>query len=605
MRLGKRIEEIFNKHTKIILFIVTVVLFVGNISWYKIPWGGDSTFTIASGMYFAGYDWSSFVSYYSYYGFGYSILLAPLMFLIKDPILLYKSMLFCNVILYAVVVLIIYKILVEFFNIKNTNAFFAAISCIIWFPTLQQKDFVINETFLLVWVIGLVYFFLKMSILEDIKKRMIYSFFCAIIIGYGYNIHSRSLIFMIAIALTIILYACYTKKWIVSLKVFVPTLVIVFLFMSKASQFMQDALWSNSPSKDLANTMSTVVGKVRFFSYFTDLDKIIEFIQIFITNLLVYVYSTGGLFAFAFCVCIPVLWILLKNRKEQTVQTRSLFLLMLMGFLGFLGMIATISLSYVGILGEGAYSYKYLFYMRYAAPYGCIIWILFFSYIHMFKLKKYYIILGGLTVVAEYIWLNGFVSKLMNGLPYNFNKTMQFNIYRFASNLLNIEYFDDKTFMICAKLMLVFCGIFILLLLRRKFKVLSVIYIVLSISLYLYYNSLIANSINLEYLSADATIQYFQKDSKIDWTDYEIEFGGKGSYLCAIRYGLFDFDMEYVKQIEDGYDLGNKLYITNDISMFDVSEILVFQLDEGEFLVTKNENLYNNILIDYGKYKDE
>ena len=63
--------------------------------------GGDEVGTIASAAYFAGYDWSETMSMHKYYGFGYSLLMAPLFMIFDNVTIIYGGMLVCNGILSA------------------------------------------------------------------------------------------------------------------------------------------------------------------------------------------------------------------------------------------------------------------------------------------------------------------------------------------------------------------------------------------------------------------------------------------------------------------------------------------------------------------------
>ena len=599
----KKVQEFFYNHTKIILFFISMILLSSTIWWYKIPWGGDSTFTIASGMYVAGYDWSSFVSYFSYYGFGYSVLLSPLMKLIHNPFILYKLMLVCNCILYSLSILLIYKIMTDFLHLNCKNAFVFSISCIIWFPSFAQKDFVINEAPLLFWVVLNIYMTLKVSKLNGGKKRF-FSGVLALLLAYGYILHSRSMIFMIAFLLTVVLYYIYEKKILVSLEVFIPLFALFVYIASSLSKSIQNTLWAASSSGQLANTMSTAVGKARFLSYFKDFEKIIEFIKIFLSNLLTYVYVTGGLFAFVLSGAFFAIYIVIRRRREHNDEDSCVFLISCMGLLSFMAMIFTISLSYVGILEEGMYSYKYLFYVRYGAPFGVLIWIVFFWYIcSEYKNKKGFLATGIAILLTEYVWLNTFVSKRLNMLSYNFKKTMMFNIYKFASDWQNKEFLDTQTFMLVSKILLVLGMAFLILLVLKKYKTVCALFICISFGIYIYYNSLIAQSINAEYKTADSTIEYFKEQSDIDWSQYKIYFGGKGAFLTTVRYGLFDIDMEYKKNLED-IDLSNGICITNALELFDEhSNSYIIELDSQQYIVTDNENIYIDILNDYKENK--
>ena len=58
--------------------------------------GQDEFGTVASASYFAGYDWSAMVSEIKYYGFGYSILMAPIYWITDNPQIIFQVMIGFN-----------------------------------------------------------------------------------------------------------------------------------------------------------------------------------------------------------------------------------------------------------------------------------------------------------------------------------------------------------------------------------------------------------------------------------------------------------------------------------------------------------------------------
>ena len=98
----------------IMIFIISNFLILRKITMFEIfP---DETNTLAILAKLTGNFWDLDKAYY---GWGGVIFYYPLFLLIKNPVLLYKSILLVNAILLSFIPCISYKILGKFFSIEN------------------------------------------------------------------------------------------------------------------------------------------------------------------------------------------------------------------------------------------------------------------------------------------------------------------------------------------------------------------------------------------------------------------------------------------------------------------------------------------------------
>ena len=80
------------KYQLIIFWAIVVVKTIFNLSLSTLVQvtGADEFGTIAGASYFAGLDWSNVVSHISYYGFGYSVLMAPIFLITDNPVVIFQ-----------------------------------------------------------------------------------------------------------------------------------------------------------------------------------------------------------------------------------------------------------------------------------------------------------------------------------------------------------------------------------------------------------------------------------------------------------------------------------------------------------------------------------
>ncbi|MCI8926283.1 MAG: hypothetical protein HFI96_01005 [Lachnospiraceae bacterium] len=588
-----RDKEIFYT---LMAFLVTFLLSFWGIYGFEIPWSGDSTFTIANGMYFAGYNWNSLLKYHAYYGWGYMIFYTPIIKLVKNPYVLYRFFLIGNYCLYAFSSMMVYKIIRQISDVSERKALIFSVLSIIWMPTFVQKDFVINESALLFWTVLVVFLFVRQKKIR--KYKTVYSIFVGCILAYGYSIHSRSIVFMIAFILVLVL-----ERFLFSIKrfrfgFFFAGFFLTLMIMSQMSRYMQNSLWEGYIASALPNTMGTTVGKLRFFSYLFDGKKITEFFKILLTNLVTYIYITGGLWAFCLVSAISSIIYIMRNRKKKIDV--DIFSLSLLGLLSFLAMVFVISLSYVGILEEGQYSYKYLFYYRYASHYGCILWIMFFCYYERNNRRsnRGVWMVSSILLFLSAFWMCTFLVNDIQPVRYNLNKTTLFNIFKWVSDLIGENELNDVTFLLCTKFLILLGFIFCILLEKNFFKYACLLFGILSVTSYLYINGIVSDIVQKEKQRIDETVEYVQFSSKLNWDKYKIYFGGEGTYSCALRYGLFNVDMEYLIDLRD-IELKNALCFTDNLENIETSDYYCIEMGENEFIVTGDFEIYNELSRDY------
>lgn len=63
-----------------------------------------------------GWDWSETTSLGSYYSFGYSLILAPILYFVKDSIMAYRTAVVVNMVLMCIGLVLLYKLMQKLFS---------------------------------------------------------------------------------------------------------------------------------------------------------------------------------------------------------------------------------------------------------------------------------------------------------------------------------------------------------------------------------------------------------------------------------------------------------------------------------------------------------
>lgn len=301
------------------------------------------------GAYFAGIDWSSTMATSGYYSYGYSMLLAPIILLIKDTALMYKAAIIMNALLLLLTYCVIYKINTALF--KKTGFFVcavAALTAVCYTNNLVQVNIAWSECLQVLLVSLIAYFVIK--ILQDTKKTYIYFFTVALC--YLYAVHQRNIgILIVGILFLVFLLISKKAKWREILICF-GIIAILFGVHTSIKGTIKTALW---PQADVynVNDYSGVKDKIAYL--FTG-----EGISFFIIGILGRFFyltiATGFLFLFFLVRACQRGYKFLSafiRRKETDRKSICYFFILLM-FLASLG-VAVIFMTYPDMISTIMY----------------------------------------------------------------------------------------------------------------------------------------------------------------------------------------------------------------------------------------------------------
>ncbi len=343
------------------LFTIIILLLIFGISQLSI--GRLYGFSLypdefgywASAAPFAGYDWSVLASLGSYYSFGYSLILAPVLLLFRGGVVAYRVAVMINFILLALGFLLIRKLSRMLYGSKDADISGILICAAASFypPWVLYSQMTMAESVLIFVFVLLCFVFAKFVQ----KPGPVNGILLVITAIYLYSVHMRSVGVLLALACTYVLLLLADKKSRKYALILggVAVLALVAFFILKLGVVRKIFTYASAEALDV-NGYGSQTWKIR------DIFTLRGFGD-FLTELLGKVYylviATGSLALFAAFSGIRSLSGALKSlkcgRRAETGDYVRIFL--------FLGAVAQILISAVYM--HGSDRADILFYGRY------------------------------------------------------------------------------------------------------------------------------------------------------------------------------------------------------------------------------------------------
>lgn len=361
-RFTSHIENCRERTIYMVLFLLIIFSQGWMVFMKTVPISSDEVYTMSGAAFFAGYDWSAYMHMKKFYNFGYTMLLAPIYKILRDPVAIYRAMLFCNMILHALMVMVVYRIMRV--GLKNSKCFsIAAVLVSTCNPIiLFFRGFIYNEMplCLAVWLIILLVLEL---IGEEGKRRIILSVLLGMVLAYTYIIHSRCIVIYAALAVVALLFFIVYKKWIAQPVSFALAFFICFCLEKRLLNYVQERLYLQDSDIAMRNSVEYVVtGEWRYQSL-TTLDGIKDIFMRFFSLAGTMTIETGGILTIA---TVVILYYLVKNIKSfrQGKEDKRIFFLLLFSMICLWGMVAAIAIT-----GASNGKMRFLAYTRYFMPF--------------------------------------------------------------------------------------------------------------------------------------------------------------------------------------------------------------------------------------------
>lgn len=420
----------------------------------------DEFSTLYSAAYYAGYDWSNIgINYSSYYGFGFTALLSLCYRIFSEGLIIYRAILIINSILPGICVLIAYKIIKKYGNIKTNHMIWAiSVSSIAISGRFQlgmRNENILN---LCTWI--LLYLILMLCEKETGSAKKRYgTLLLFIVCAYSCTIHTRAKVFYVIIAGIVIIFAFKYKKIIISKSITFIGFLLYFI-VNLYIKNVQNILW-NAGNRTVNNTsiiahLSNNTGNLPL----SDCIKSVLFT--FFGQLEAFSAITAGIGI----ICLTImgsfaLKIMFKHIQSSNAQNSEYEEIFLCGFLfvgiGILGFILGISYSvrkeiFRTLEGDGSnITYRYLGLVRYYSSFLAPMLTMFFLFVMRYKnsIKREIKISAVIYTVISYVYIKyiyffikgtGWASDAIKPLFWNRNIRSQM-MYIIATVLITVLFF--------------------------------------------------------------------------------------------------------------------------------------------------------------------
>ena len=337
---------------------------------FQIRLALDDIGMLASTAYLAGYDWSSVVGCTNYYGVVYYMLFAPVLKYISNPLTVWLVIIIANMVLQSLACVLSYHIAIRYFKFQpNLLTSLIAVICsfvVATYPCMSQEPVLYFLTWLLVLVM------LKMRAVSRSKVRSyLYSVILALICAYAYLVHSRAIVFVVALFLTFLVLVYYDRSKGKYFLCFVVTVILAMLLASVMQKGIIAVLWKQKEtqlknvnvevSADTIKTMLTPTGIRVLF-------------DMFVSNLFTEAGRTFGINILAIVMgCMLVLGTKIKKFAISITLDKTIILVfsLVCYLIGVLGVCVTWGKGVVPVYftEEVNNYYKGFIYFRYSATF--------------------------------------------------------------------------------------------------------------------------------------------------------------------------------------------------------------------------------------------
>lgn len=148
----------------------------------------------ANAAQWIGFDWSEVVSLQSYYSFGYSILLAPFLAFIKNPMLMYKAAVLLNMLLVYLHGVLLYGAAMELADDGKRQDWLFCLMAACYPSLLFYMQVTLTESLL-----SFLYMLSIWLLLRYIKaEKFRYSILLTVVLAYMYFVHMRTIGILLA-----------------------------------------------------------------------------------------------------------------------------------------------------------------------------------------------------------------------------------------------------------------------------------------------------------------------------------------------------------------------------------------------------------------------
>lgn len=449
---------------------------------YPLRTRHDELATISAAAYFAGLDWGEVVSNASYYGTGFTAFLSVIFKMTDNPIFIYRSLLCVCSILQASCGLICFSILKNTFHIRN-KLYLVISSVMSSFMVVTRANIVYNEHMLIFLMWLSLYCLIYINASENRGKRRFGSVLLAVLLSYSYTVHTRAIVFTIAIVLMILFLFVYKGMYLVDIKYFVLTEILGMFIAKKYIDWMQKVLWRVEEGEVLANSQISIINKIGMLSEWNAWKAIfctiigqLNTISMVSAGLLIVMLGSAAIFIYRG----------MGRRVKKDKNLNIIYIIFLYSALCIGITIAGQSLTWISQTksvidygyGSNLYGTKGFTYIRYFGPYCAPLIMLFSMFLYKYykETRRIVIIMFPIQILLQICWIflivpymegttqTGGIEALICFVRENLEGKFDFNFF-YAVSMVSISIYFLMVFLVRSnrKTLLISCVSFFLI----------------------------------------------------------------------------------------------------------------------------------------------
>lgn len=228
----------------------------------------------ASAAKAVGYDWSELASLGSYYSFGYSILLIPILKLFTNGIGAYRAAVTLNGILLCVSFFVLLRVINKLFSQLNEDKRIFVCGIAIFYPAwIFYMQMTLTEAFLMFLFIIIIYLFI--SLIQKPKIWKVCGLAMALI--YTYSVHMRTIGVVIACLFTLLLWGMSNKSMRKQMFIMFGIIVVAGLIVVLIKKSVILSVFSKADAEVIAiNDYSRQIKKIKEILNIRDIYILLE-----------------------------------------------------------------------------------------------------------------------------------------------------------------------------------------------------------------------------------------------------------------------------------------------------------------------------------------
>lgn len=241
-------EKLKGKRWYICTFIITFAYRMLRIRGvYGMRVATDDIGLLSGAAYLAGYDWSSVVSTTKYYGQGWYFLFAPVLRIIENPATIWAVIVFVNIGIVALACVFIQYIGIKY--LKMEDNFVTSLISIFTSMAVVPSNTLSQEAVLFCLTIIISYLLMK-SVQEEFSslKRCVFMILAVVFSIYAYLIHTRAVVFLIAIPVALLSSSLRRKKKLINLASYTVSAIILYFVADILKGKIIQHIWGTTNS---------------------------------------------------------------------------------------------------------------------------------------------------------------------------------------------------------------------------------------------------------------------------------------------------------------------------------------------------------------------